>query len=345
MQTEKTIDLRSDTVTRPTAAMRAAMAAAEVGDDVLGEDPTVNALQAYAAALCGKEAALFVPTGTMANLLAALTQTRPGDTIILASDAHPYNYESGNLAMVAGLMPRTIPAQYGILSPEQVAEAIVQTDDHHFSQTTLVSIENTSNRGGGAIYPLETVDSIGAITRARGLRLHCDGARIFNACIATGVTVAEYAAPVDTLSFCLSKGLGAPVGSLLVGDTATIDVAHRYRKMLGGGMRQAGVLAAAGLYALENHVDRLRDDHANAELFRSILEGVRGLSFPFPSPTSMVYVDVDDAVAVATRLAAFGVLVGATSPTRIRAVFHLDVCQGDAENAAAAFARAVRECG
>lgn len=333
------VDLRSDTATRPTRGMREAMARAEVGDDVLGEDPTVNALQERVAGLVGKEAALFVPSGTMANLLAVLAQTRPGDTVILEADSHPFNYESGGIAMVAGVMTKTVAGEHGIMGVEGVESALVRSKDHHFSPTTLVMVENTTNRGGGTVYPLATMEAVGALARAHGLRAHCDGARVFNASIHDGVPVREYARHVDTLSFCFSKGLGAPVGSILTGDAATIDRAHRYRKMLGGGMRQAGVLAAAALYALEHHVERLHDDHARAAHFRQALEGRPGLCFPRPSPTNIVFVDVADAPAFAAGLAEEGVLVGATGPRRLRAVFHLDVDDAGVERAVAAFLR------
>ena len=333
----ETVDLRSDTVTRPGPGMREAMARAEVGDDVMGEDASINELERRSAALFGKPAAVFVPSGTMANLIAILAQTRPGDTIILGDGAHPFRYESGNLAMVGGLLTRTVPAQAGIMSPQQVAERIVQIDDPHFSQTTLVAIENTANTGGGNIYPIETMAAIGVLAAERGLRYHCDGARIFNAAVESGVTPADYGAHVDTLSFCLSKGLGAPVGSVLVGGEETIHKARRFRKMVGGGMRQAGILAAAGLYALDHHVERLRDDHARAAQFRSRLDGLDGLAFPLPSPTNMVYLDVADAQAMVGRLAQAGVLVGASSPTRLRAVFHLDVDDNGLGRAVAAF--------
>ncbi|MBI5094150.1 MAG: threonine aldolase family protein, partial [Candidatus Hydrogenedentes bacterium] len=290
-----TVDLRSDTVTRPTPGMREAMASAPVGDDVFGEDPSVNELQRRAAALLGKEAALFVPSGTMANLLAVLSQTRPGDMVILHRDAHPYNYESANLAMVAGVLPKLLGGDYGVMVPGDVRDNIVQSKDHHLAPTTLIAIENTTNRGGGAIYDIETVAAIGALAKERGLRLHCDGARIFNAVVATGVSAAKYASHVDTVCFCLSKGLGAPVGSLLAGTAATIDRAHRFRKMLGGGMRQSGILAAAGLYALDHHIERLAEDHARARRFRESLQGCSGLAFPLPSPPNIVYVDVADA--------------------------------------------------
>jgi len=319
------VDLRSDTVTRPTPGMREAMAKADVGDDVLGEDPTVNALQERVAAMLGKEAALFVPSGTMANLLAAVSQTRPGDTIVLDETAHPLHYESGGIGMVAGLMTKALRGDCGIMSPQQVEAALVLKKDHHFSPTSLVSIENTNNRGGGTVYPVKTVAAIGEVVHKYSLRLHCDGARIFNACVAAETNVKEYARHCDTLSFCFSKSLGAPVGSILTGAAETIDKAHRYRKMLGGGMRQAGVLAAAANYALDHHVGRLREDHKRARRFREALEDVPGLAFPLPSPTSIVFIDVADAVSFVAALKECGVLAGATGPQRIRVVFHLDI--------------------
>ena len=331
------VDLRSDTVTRPTPSMRQAMAEAEVGDDVLGEDPTVNALQRRVAAMVGKQAALFVPTGTMANLLAAVSQTRPGDTIVLDETAHPFNFESGGLAMVAGLMTKTVRGDCGILSPEQVEEALVLHKDHHYSITSLVSVENTTNRGGGAVYPLATVAAIGDVVHRHAVRLHCDGARIFNACAASGAGVKEYARHCDTLSFCFSKGLGAPVGSILTGDAETIDRAHRYRKMLGGGMRQAGVLAAAANYALDHHIERLRDDHHRAARFREALQGLPGIAFPLPSPTNIVFLDVINAERFVSALKQHGVLAGVAGPTRIRVVFHLDVDDEGLETAITCF--------
>jgi len=342
--TDEVVDLRSDTVTRPMAGMREAMATAEVGDDVMGEDPTVNELQRRAAELLGKEAALFVPSGTMANLVAFLAQTRPGDTVILSAEAHPYNYESGNLAMVGGLLTRLLPSRNGLIAAEQVADNIIQTDDHHYSCTTLVSIEHTANIGGGNIYPIEDVAAIGALARERGLRFHIDGARLFNAVVETGVSAAAYASHADTVSFCLSKGLGAPAGSLVVGDEATMVRAHRFRKMLGGGMRQAGILAAAGLYALDHHIERLRDDHRRAAAFRDRLDGVDGLAFLFPSPTNMVYMLVTDGAAVVRDLAERGVVIenGGPGGNCLRAVFHLDVTDKGLEKAVTAFEAALR---
>jgi threonine aldolase len=320
--------------------MREAMAHAEVGDDVYGEDPTVNMLQDKAAALFGKQAALFLPTGTMANLVAVLAQTHPGDTIILSEDSHPFNYESGNLGMVAGVMTHTTPGQHGILSPKHISERIRLSDDHHISPTTLVSIENTSNRGGGTIYPIETVAAIGKLARERGIRLHCDGARIFNAVVETNVSPAEYAAPVDTLSFCLSKGLGCPAGSLLVGDRDVIDRAHRFRKMLGGGMRQAGILAAAGLYALDHNVNRLREDHLRAADLLNKLTALDGVHFPAPAPTNMLYIQVEKAPALRDALAERGVLVNATAANMLRAVTHMDIHDEDVDYVVEAFRQA-----
>lgn len=333
------VDLRSDTITRPTPGMREAMAKAEVGDDVFGEDPTVNTLQQRCAQLLGKEAALFVPSGTMANLLAACSQTTPGDTVILSRDAHMFHYESGGVARIGGLMTKLIDSP--ILDPDAVTDAINLSDDDHFSHTTLIEIENTMNRGGGAVYPLKTVQALGAIARENGIRLHCDGARLFNAVIAEGVSPVEYAAPCDTVSFCFSKGLGCPVGSILAGSRETIVKAHRYRKMAGGGMRQAGVLAAAALYALDHHIDRLADDHRRAKQIREAMAAIPGVSFPLDSPTNMVFFDVPAAPRIVTRAAEQGVLAFDVSPTRIRAVFHLDVDDCDMNCAIEAFRRAV----
>ena len=336
------IDLRSDTVTQPTEAMRAAMATAKVGDDVFGEDPTVNALQEYAAELLGKEAALFVPSGTMANLLAFLSQTRPGDTIILSEGAHPFHYENANVAMIGGLLTRTIRDPLCKMTPEQIAHEIVQIDDPHFSPTSLVSIENTTNRGGGACYTVEEVEAIAALCQERGLRLHCDGARLFNASIAMGVSPDEYACHVDTMCCCLSKGLGAPVGSLLAGTRDTIRKALRFRKMLGGGMRQAGVLAAAGFYALHNHVEDLRKDHRRARVFRQVLEE-EGASFPLPSPTNIVYIRVDQPFAMVGSLAGRGVLSLPHGENEVRVVFHRGITDEDVDEAVNAFRAALLE--
>ena len=321
---QEVIDLRSDTVTKPSPGMRRAMAEAEVGDDVFGDDPTVRRLQDHAAALLGMEAALFLPTGTMANLVAFLSQTRPGDSIILSEMAHPVLYESGNLAMVAGLMTRTVADPLGKMTAEQVAAQIVQTSDPHYSQTTLVALENTTNRGGGAYYEYYEIESMAKLCGERGLRLHCDGARLFNACAASNIEPEYCVRGCDTVSFCLSKGLGAPAGSLLVGARDTITRALRFRKMLGGGMRQSGVLAAAGLYALENHVGDLEEDHRRARTFRLALEA-EGVRFALPSPTNILYIETNDPPEKIKELSARGVLAMAVGTDRIRVVFHRDI--------------------
>jgi threonine aldolase len=333
---QEIVDLRSDTVTRPSPGMRRAMAEAEVGDDVFGDDPTVRRLQDHAAALTGKEAALFLPRGTMANLVAFLSQTRPGDAIILSEMAHPVLYEGGNLAMVAGLMTRTVADPLGKMSAEQVAEQIVRTNDPHHSQTTLAALENTTNRGGGAYYQYHEMEEVAQVCRSRGLRLHCDGARLFNACAASNIEPEFYARCCDTVSFCLSKGLGAPAGSMLAGARDTMTRALRFRKMLGGGMRQTGVLAAAGLYALENHVRDLDEDHRRARDFRRALEA-EGVGFALPSPTNILYVETNDPARGIEELSTRGVLATAAGTDRIRAVFHRDIDDAGLNRAVEAF--------
>jgi threonine aldolase len=324
------IDLRSDTVTRPTAAMRAAMASAEVGDDVYGEDPTVNELQLRAARRLGKEAALLVPSGTMANQAALRALTRHGDLVLASEGAHLVRYESGAAAALSGVQVTAI-GRAGTFDADDVRRAITPPD-HHNAPTTLVAVENTHNASGGRIFPYERLTEIVALARERGLRLHLDGARLFNAEVATGVPAATWAAPFDTVTFCLSKGLGAPVGSLVCGSAATIDRVHRIRKMLGGGMRQAGILAAAGLYALEHNVPRLADDHANA---RRLASGLRDLGLavdPLPE-TNIVLFSAPGRGAMARDLRARQVLVNEIAPGRFRAVTHLDVGAPEIEEA------------
>lgn len=336
------VDLRSDTVTKPTEGMRQAMAEAEVGDDVMGEDPTVNELQDRVAKLFKKDAALFVPSGTMANLVSILAQTTPGDAIILAEDAHPYRFEAANVARIGGLLTRTIPTESGILSRELVEPRIVKSFDPHLAETTLVAIENTTNMGGGQIYELDTIAEIADVARLYGMKVHCDGARIFNGVAATGISPATFTKDVDTVSFCFSKGLGAPVGSMVVCDGETFVKAHKMRKMLGGGMRQAGILAAAALYALDHHVDRLKEDHRRAAAFREGLENTPGLRFPLPSPTNIVFLETADAPAMVSALANLDVLVYALGPKRVRAVFHLDLTDDEVDRAIEAFKAAAK---
>lgn len=326
------VDLRSDTVTRPSATMRAAMAAAVVGDDVFGDDPTVIELETTAAQRLGKEAGLFFPSGTMTNLAAAMAQTRAGDTIILSEDAHMLHYEGGNVARFAGLLARPISGPLGKFSPEDVDRILVQRDDPHCSPMTLVAMENTVNRGGGACYTVAETEALGRYCRDKGIRLHCDGARLFNAATALGVDVADLAAPCHSVSCCLSKGLGAPIGSVLVSDRATIHEARRCRKQLGGGMRQAGIVAAGGLHALNHHVADLKEDHRRAAAFRAALEGA-GVTFPLPSPTNIVIFNATDPQGQLDELARRGVLMVAFGAGRIRAVFHRDIGDADLEYA------------
>jgi threonine aldolase len=332
------IDLRSDTVTRPTPAMRAAMASAQVGDDVLGDDPTVKALEARCAELAGKQAALFVPSGTMANLIAICVNTTRGDEVLQEAGAHPFNYEAAGAAAVAGVQIRPIPAERGILDPADVAAAIRPVNDH-FAPATLLCVEDTSNRGGGTVHPLERLDALTALAHERGLRAHLDGARLFNAVVKSGVPLARRAHGFHTVSFCFSKGLGAPVGSALCGTTEVMARARRVRKMLGGGMRQSGVLAAACLYALDHHVDRLADDHRRADELAAGLQAL-GLSTD-PHETNLLYVRVPDAHATQRRLTELGVATLAVAADRIRLVTHLDVDDQGVRDALHAFARAI----
>lgn len=338
---EKFVDLRSDTVTKPSPAMRQAMACADVGDDVYGEDPCVNALQSKAAAILGKEAALFLPTGTMANLLAIKAHTSPGDEVIIEEWSHSYNYEVAGASALTGVQFRTIKGRRGILSSDQVEEAIRPIGP--YTQTTrLICLENTHNRGGGSVYPLETMADICGVARRNGLSLHLDGARLFNACVASGVAPKEYAALSDTVSFCISKGLGAPVGSIIAGSKEMIKKIHRLRRMFGGGMRQAGILAAAGLYALNHNVDRLADDHRNAKLLAHGLSSIGGINIDEGAvETNIVVFDVSGSGLNSNQaieaLRKAGVLVSSFGKTAMRAVTHLDVSTSDIEIAGEAF--------
>lgn len=271
------IDLRSDTVTRPTQEMRQAMYEAEVGDDVYGEDPTVRRLEETAAEMLGKEDALFVTSGTQGNQIAILTHCQPGDEVILEAESHIFMYEAGAAAALAGIQTRPIPGEKGVLHREQVARAI-RGDDIHFPRTGLICLENTHNKAGGKVIPLERMEAIYRLASEKGVPVHLDGARLFNAAVAAGVSVKEYAACADSVQICLSKGLSAPVGSILLGTRSFIERARRWRKRLGGGMRQAGVLAAPGLIALTQMSERLAEDHENARLLAEKLDQVPGLS-------------------------------------------------------------------
>lgn len=336
------IDLRSDTVTRPTPAMRRAMAEAEVGDDVYGEDPAVRELQRRTAELLGKEAALFVPSGTMANQLAIGVHTQPGDELLCSEIAHVYVWEGGGIARLWGVTPRTFRGQSGLLDLADIQGAI-RPNDPHYPRTRVVCLENTHNRAGGRVHPIEAVAGISAWARSEGLAMHLDGARLMNAVVASGVNAAEWARHFDTVAICFSKGLGAPVGSALAGSAATIQAAHRLRKLLGGGMRQAGVIAAAALHALEHHVERLAEDHQHAQVLARAVQASPVLSLESgPVETNLVWVRIDPEWGTAARLAAIlkeaGILVAVLGPQVIRACTHLDVSKAQAERAAEAFA-------
>lgn len=340
------IDLRSDTVTKPTPAMRQAMLHAEVGDDVYQEDPTVNRLEERAAAIFGKEAALFVPTGTMGNTIAIKLHTEHGQEVICESRCHIFNYELAMMAWFAGVVARPIPTPGGVLDWGMI-EREIRPLGPHWAPTGLIEIENTHNMGGGTVYPLSIIREIGAQAHARGLKVHMDGARVFNAAAALSCSVAEIAAPVDSVMFCLSKGLAAPVGSMLVGTKADMDRGRLYRKRLGGGMRQAGILAAAGLLALEEMPARLKDDHANARWLAAKLAELPGITVdPERVMTNIVIFDIGGTgIAPADfsrQLQTRGVLMNGVSATAMRAVTHCDVSRADCDQAVSAIAEMIR---
>jgi threonine aldolase len=334
------VDLRSDTVTRPTAAMREAMARAEVGDDVYGEDPSVNLLQERVAELLGVEAALFVPTGSMANQIALKVHCRPGDDVIIGEGAHNFLYESGAAGAIAGVQ-LSIVGKGGLYTVDD-AKAAFKVDNHNYPPTRLLCIENTHNRGGGLIWPEHDVHALLAYARANRLGTHLDGARLWNVAAATGKPVRELARGFDTISVCLSKGLGAPVGSLVCGDQARMHDAHRARKMMGGGMRQAGILAAAGLYALDHHRARLVEDHEHARFIAERLADAPGWTVDLASvQTNIVMAGVhSDPDTVVARARAEGVLIGSLGNGKVRLVTHLDVDRAGCERAVEVLRRA-----
>jgi len=339
------VDLRSDTVTRPTPAMRAAMQSAELGDDVFHEDPTVNRLQERLAAMLGKEAALFAPSGTMSNQICIKAHTQPGDEMLCETMCHVYNNEAGGPAALSGIMCRTIEGDYGILDVSQLSDKVRPLNDHHV-HTRLVSLENTHNRGGGRVYPIEKIQAISGWARQQGLIMHLDGARLFNAVVATGIPAAEWGRHFDTVSVCFSKGLGAPIGSALAGSREFVAKARRVRKLFGGGMRQAGVAAAAALYALENHVERLAEDHRNARVIAQAIADTPGLRLDPPDvETNLIWFEVDADLGTAKDVQAAlkqrGVLVGAPGANIMRACTHLDVSAAQAERAAEAIRQVV----
>jgi threonine aldolase len=345
MPSEPYIDLRSDTVTRPTPGMRAAMQAAEVGDDVFAEDPTINRLQEKLAALLGKEAALFVPSGTMSNQICLRASTQPGDEVLCDTNCHIYNNEAGGPAVLSGLTCRTIDGDYGILDVTQL-EGKVRPNNEHQVRTRLVCLENTHNRGGGRVYPLEKIQAISTWARSQGLLMHLDGARLWNAVVATGVSPASWARHFDSVSVCFSKGLGSPVGSALAGPREFIARGRRIRKVFGGGMRQAGVIAAAALYALENHVARLAEDHRNAQVIARAIADTPGLRLDPPEvETNLVWFIVEPELGTAREVAAGlkqrGVLIHVSGQQVMRACTHLDVSTAQAERAAEIIRRTV----
>lgn len=338
------IDLRSDTVTRPSQAMRQAIAKAPVGDDVYGEDPSVNLLEERVAALLGKEAAVLVPSGTAANQIALLVHCQRGDNVFVGAGAHQMCFEAGAGAALAGVQ-FTVVGQGGLFTAADVSAGL-PPDDVHFPPPRLVSIEDTHNRAGGRVWPIEQLRAVAKLTKERGLVLHLDGARLLNAAIASHVPAAARAAPFDTVSLCLSKGLGAPAGSLLAGNRPLVQRARRFRKMLGGAMRQAGILAAAGLYALDHHVARLAEDHENAKRLAETLATTPHVSIVGPVETNIVLIDLDeqgpDAPRVSQQARAQGLLLNPVAPRRLRVVTHLDVNRTACDKAAAILNRILR---
>ncbi len=331
------IDLRSDTLTTPSQAMRAAMANAEVGDDVFGEDPTVIRLQEAVARLMGKEAGLFVPSGTMSNQIAIKTHTQPGDEVICEYGAHLMNYESGGPAFHSQVQLHPLPGRLGVFTTEQV-EAAIRPHNVHTPPTRLITIENTHNRAGGTIFPLDEINSIKELARAHDLRMHLDGARLLNAVVATGIPADKWAAPFDSVSLCLSKGLGAPVGSVLAGSSDFVARAHRYRKLFGGGMRQAGIIAAGGLYALSNNIDDLARDHDHAQRIARTLAGLPGIIIdPTAVHTNIIIFEVEDSrgsgAQVEQQLRQAGLSSLAFARRKVRLVTHRDLSVSDIDQA------------
>ncbi|MDZ7346505.1 MAG: low-specificity L-threonine aldolase [candidate division KSB1 bacterium] len=335
------VDLRSDTVTKPTAAMREAMASAPVGDDVFGEDPMVNELQRRVAEMTGKEAALFVPSGTMSNQIALFVHTKPGDEVICEYGCHIFNYEGAGAAQLSGVQLHPLKGERGVITAQQIAEAI-RPADHHYPRTALIEVENTHNRAGGAVFPLSELRRIRALADERGLTVHMDGARLWNAVVATGIPLAEWCRTADSVSLCFSKGLGAPVGSILVGSAEFIERAHRRRKAQGGGMRQAGILAAAALYALDHHIERLAEDHRRARALAEFLNEHGALVDLAATQTNIVIAELKgrkSAPQFCRELQENGVLALPISEYRVRFVTHLDVDDQGLEYAVKAIGR------
>ena len=338
------IDLRSDTVTQPTEGMRKAMLAADVGDDVLGDDPTVIELQNKAAQLLGKEAALYVPSGTMSNIVATRTHTLPGDEIVTEAHSHVYRYEGGAFAALSGCSVALVDGKNGLMTPEQVSISIRKAEGSlsHYPNGSLVCVENTAQGGGGTVYSQDTLDEICKVAKQRDCKLHLDGARLFNAVVASNTDAARMARDFDSVSICLSKGLGAPIGSVLVGTKKDLAQAHRWRKMFGGGMRQAGMMAAAGIYALENNIDRLSEDHRRARQFAEALAEMPNFSVNLDAVQSnIVYIGVGKGESKDTieKLAKHNLDIMDTDDSTIRAVFHLHITDEDLESAIDGFSK------
>ena len=338
------IDLRSDTVTKPTEGMRKAMSEAVVGDDVLGDDPTVIELQNKVASMLGKEGGLFVPSGTMSNIVATRTHTSPGDEIITEYKSHIYKYEGGAFAALSGCSVALVHGKDGLMNPEDVSNAIRKSEGSlsHYPNGSLVCVENTAQGGGGTVYSQESLDEICKIAKQKDCKLHLDGARLFHASTASGTSLSRMVRDFDTVSICLSKGLGSPVGSVLVGSKKTLEQAHRWRKMFGGGMRQAGIIAAAGLYALENNVDRLHEDHRRARQFGEALDSMPNFSVNLETVQSnIVFIGVGEGNAkmMIEKLSKYGIDILDIDDSTIRAVFHLHITDKDLEAAIEVFTK------
>lgn len=342
------IDLRSDTVTKPTEGMRKAMSEAVVGDDVLGDDPTVIELQNKVASMLGKEGGLFVPSGTMSNIIATRTHTSPGDEIITEYKSHIYKYEGGAFAALSGCSVALVHGKDGLMNPEDVSNAIRKSEGSlsHYPNGSLVCVENTAQGGGGTVYSQESLDEICKIAKQKDCKLHLDGARLFHASTASGTPLSRMVRDFDTVSICLSKGLGSPVGSVLVGSKKILEQAHRWRKMFGGGMRQAGIIAAAGLYALENNVDRLHEDHRRARQFAEALAALPNFSVNLDAVQSnIVFIGVGqgNAKMMIEKLSKHGIDILDTDSSTIRAVFHLHITDKDLETAIEVFTKIIAE--
>jgi Threonine aldolase len=337
----KYIDLRSDTVTKPSAAMRQAMANADVGDDVFGEDPTILALQEKVAALLGKEKALYVPSGVMGNQLSIKAQTEPGDEIICEQDAHIFNYETAGPSLISSVQVKTIPGVRGVIHAEQLTAAM-RPKVYYMPRSRMICLENTHNRSGGTIYPLDEIKRIFAFARSHEMVMHLDGARLWNASVATGIHPKEYAKYFDSVSVCFSKGLGAPVGSAVAGTVEMIERVHKWRKVYGGGMRQAGIIAAGALYALEHNVERLKEDHEKATFFAEKISLLPKLSIDMETvQTNIIIINIEKSGMQPDEIIALlkskGVLVTLGSYNSIRAVMHLDVSMEQVQQAVGIF--------